>query len=185
MQRRISLRTAVLLLIVVGLCAYFVGSHTGSVGQPAVATAQTPIKWKVQSAWPPTSIVQDAAKLLVDTINKTSGGRLQMELSPAGAIVPPFDVEVRYVEEVDGVRFDNYVAWIGITFALTLTACPVLAVPAGFTASGLPVGLQIMAPPRADGAALAAGALLEEATGIARRLPIDPLSPDGTPLPLA
>ncbi|MGD9536119.1 MAG: amidase [Alphaproteobacteria bacterium] len=101
------------------------------------------------------------------------------------AIVPPFDVDVRYVEEVEGVKFDNYVAWIGITFALTLTACPVLALPAGFTANGLPVGLQIMAPPRADGAALAAGALLEEATGIAKRLPIDPLSPDGKPLPLA
>jgi amidase len=100
------------------------------------------------------------------------------------AIVPPFDVDVRYVEEVDGVRFDNYVAWIGITFALTLTACPVLSVPAGFTASGLPVGLQIMAPPRADAAALAAGELLEQASGIAKRLPIDPLSPRGAPLPL-
>jgi amidase len=100
------------------------------------------------------------------------------------AIVPPFDVDVRYVEEVDGVRFDNYVAWIGITFALTLTACPVLAVPAGFTKAGLPVGLQIMAPPRADAAALAAGALLEQATGLAERLPIDPLGPDGTPLKL-
>jgi amidase len=99
------------------------------------------------------------------------------------AIVPPFDVDVRYVEEVDGVKFDNYVAWIGITFALTLTACPVLSVPAGFTASGLPVGIQIMAPPRADGAALAAGALLERARGIAKQLPIDPRSASGNPLP--
>ncbi len=100
------------------------------------------------------------------------------------AIVPPFDVDVRYVEEVEGVRFDNYVAWIGITFALTLTACPVLSVPAGFTASGLPVGLQIMAPPRADAAALAAAALFEQASGLAKRLPLDPLSPSGAPLQL-
>ncbi|MSO75229.1 MAG: amidase [Alphaproteobacteria bacterium] len=100
------------------------------------------------------------------------------------AIVPPFDVDVRYVEEVDGVRFDNYVGWIGITFALTLTACPVLSLPAGFTASGLPVGLQILAPPRADAAALAAAALFEQASGIAKRLPLDPLSPSGTKLSL-
>jgi TRAP-type mannitol/chloroaromatic compound transport system substrate-binding protein len=93
MQRLISLRAAVGLAVVVGLLGYLGGAHTSSVVAPSVATAQTPIKWKVQSAWPPTSIVQDAAKLLVDTINKTSGGRLQMELSPAGAVVPPFEIQ--------------------------------------------------------------------------------------------
>ena len=76
MPSLISLRAAVLLAIVVGLVAYLAGAHTGTVLTPSVATAQAPIKWKVQSAWPPTSIVQDAAKLLVDTINKTSGRRL-------------------------------------------------------------------------------------------------------------
>jgi TRAP-type mannitol/chloroaromatic compound transport system substrate-binding protein len=93
MQRRISLRAAVVLVVLIAVGAYFIGSHTGSFGKPSVASAQAPIKWKVQSAWPPTSIVQDAAKLLVDTINKTSGGRLQMELLPAGAIVPAFEIQ--------------------------------------------------------------------------------------------
>lgn len=93
MRRLISLRAAVVVAVVVGLAAYFIGAHTGSLGQPSVATAQTPIRWKVQSAWPPTSIVQDAAKLLVETIDKTSGGRLKMELLPAGAIVPAFEIQ--------------------------------------------------------------------------------------------
>ena len=35
----------------------------------------------------------DAAKLLVSTIDKTSGGRLKMDLSPAGAVVPPFEIQ--------------------------------------------------------------------------------------------
>ncbi|MDH3378708.1 MAG: amidase family protein [Gammaproteobacteria bacterium] len=99
-------------------------------------------------------------------------------LCPA-AIVPPFDVDVRYVEEVDGERFDNYVHWISITFAITATSCPALSAPAGFTAAGLPVGLQIVAPPQADAAALSAAALLEQATGFAGRLPIDPHDNDG------
>ncbi len=90
------------------------------------------------------------------------------------AIVAPFDVDVRYVEEVEGRRFDNYVEWIGITFAITLTACPALSAPAGFTAEGLPVGLQIVGPPRGEDRALAAAALLEQATGIAETLPTDP-----------
>ena len=93
MQRLDSVRAALVLALVVGLGGYFLGAHTGSLAKPAVATAQTPMKWKVQSAWPPTSIVQDAAKLLVETIEKTSGGRLQIELSSAGAIVPPFEIQ--------------------------------------------------------------------------------------------
>jgi TRAP-type mannitol/chloroaromatic compound transport system substrate-binding protein len=93
MQRLVSVRSAALVAVLVALIAYLVGAHTGSLGQPSVATAQAPIKWKVQSAWPPTSIVQDAAKLLVETIEKTSGGRLTIELSPAGAIVPPFEIQ--------------------------------------------------------------------------------------------
>ena len=60
---------------------------------PDKAAAQAPIRWKVQSAWPPTSIVQDAAKLLVDTIEKMAGGRFKLELLPAGAIVPAFEIQ--------------------------------------------------------------------------------------------
>ena len=94
-------------------------------------------------------------------------------LCPA-AIVPPFDVDIRYIDEVEGEHFDNYVHWICITFAVTLTSCPALSAPAGFTESGLPVGLQIVGPPRGEVETLAAAALLEEATGISERLPIDP-----------
>ena len=88
MQRLVSLKVAVALALAVGLVAYFVGAHSGS-----TAIAQAPIRWKVQSAWPPTSIVQDAAKLLVETIEKNSGGRLKLDLSPAGAVVPPFEIQ--------------------------------------------------------------------------------------------
>ena len=94
-------------------------------------------------------------------------------LCPA-AIVPPFDVDIRYIDEVNGEKFDNYVHWISITFAVTLTSCPAVSAPAGFTASGLPVGLQIVGPPRGEVQTLAAAALLEQATGISRQLPIDP-----------
>ena len=90
------------------------------------------------------------------------------------ALVPPFDVDQRWVEEVDGHKFDNYVDWLGITSTITLTGLPVLAVPAGFTADGLPVGLQIVGPPRGEAKVLAAGQLLENALGIAGQLPIEP-----------
>ena len=89
MRRLVTVRSAVALAVVIGVLAFIAGTYSA----PTPATAQAPIKWKVQSAWPPTSIVQDAAKLLVETIEKTSGGRLSIELSPAGAIVPPFEIQ--------------------------------------------------------------------------------------------
>ncbi len=90
------------------------------------------------------------------------------------AIVPPFDSELRFVEALGEYTFNSYYEWLAITFALTLTGCPVLAVPAGFTSAGLPVGLQIVGPPRDEGPILSAGHLLEQLTGISKRLPIDP-----------
>ena len=93
------------------------------------------------------------------------------------AIVPPFNAELRYVESVGDHVFDTYFEWIAITFALTLTACPVLALPAGFTKDGLPVGIQIVGPPRDEGAVLAAGHLLEEELAIYKQLPVDPRIP--------
>jgi amidase len=97
--------------------------------------------------------------------------RYDLLLCPA-AIVPPFGVETRYVEEVAGQRFDNYVHWLAITFAVTLTGCPAASAPAGLTGSGLPVGLQIVGPPRGETVVLAAAHRLDEATGFSARLPI-------------
>jgi amidase len=99
--------------------------------------------------------------------------RFDLLATPA-VIVPPFDVEQRYVKEVAGHRFDNYVDWLGMSYAVTLTGCPALSLPCGFTANGLPVGLQLVGRPRGEAALLAAAALLEEQLGLAALLPIEP-----------
>ena len=92
-------------------------------------------------------------------------------------IVPPFDVDIRYIEEVNGHKFDNYVDWLGITFVISLTGCAAVSTPAGFTADGLPVGLQIVGPPGAEARVLAAAALLEEQMGLSDHVPIAPKTP--------
>ena len=110
--------------------------------------------------------------------------RHELLLCPA-VIVPPFDVDTRWVDEIEGHRFDNYVDWLGLTFVLTLTACPSASVPVGFTGAGLPVGLQILGPPRAEAAVLRAAAAIEEAIPLPATTPIDPRGADGAVLPLA
>ncbi len=89
-------------------------------------------------------------------------------------VAPPFDVNVRYLTELDGVPFDSYVGWLILTFATTLTACPSISIPCGFTDSGLPVGLQIIAPPQREDRVLGAASLFEEIHSLDRLLPIDP-----------
>ena len=94
-------------------------------------------------------------------------------LAPA-TIVAPFPVENRYVAECAGKKFDNYVEWLGIVYAITLVCCPALSLPCGFTASGLPVGLQMVAPPRGEAQLLAGARVLEDILGLRGTTPIDP-----------
>jgi len=89
-------------------------------------------------------------------------------------ITPPFDVNIRYIEELDGYKFENYVDWLGMTFVLSLTGCPAISTPAGFTDDGLPVGLQIIAPPQAESKLLATSAVLEEIIDLPHKTPIFP-----------
>ena len=95
-------------------------------------------------------------------------------ISPA-VLLPAYDINQPYVTEAGGVKFDNYVSWLIMSFALTLTACPSISVPCGFTASGLPVGLQITAPRSNEAALLSAAALFEQAIGLNSGIPIDPI----------
>jgi amidase len=88
--------------------------------------------------------------------------------------VPPFDVNLRYPPVIDGQAVDNYIAGSLITSAITLSGSPALSLPAGFTSDGRPVGLQIVGRPYGEADLLAASALLEQQTGLAGLMPIDP-----------
>ena len=97
-------------------------------------------------------------------------------LTPA-TIVAPFPVEERYVAKCAGRKFDNYVDWLAIAYAITLCCCPALSLPCGFTREELPVGLQIVAPPRAEARVLSAAKLLQDLLGLRGMTPIVPRAP--------
>jgi len=82
-------------------------------------------------------------------------------ICPAVA-VPPFDVDIRYLTEVAGHQFDNYVDWTRFTYAITLTTCPAISIPGGFTAEGLPVGLQMVGRPQGEANLLMYASLFEK-----------------------
>ncbi len=94
-------------------------------------------------------------------------------ICPAASIAP-FPVDQRYVKEIDGKPCETYIDWFSITFALTMTACPTISVPCGFTSGGLPIGIQIMGKPRGEASLLRVAKRFEQAVGISIQLPITP-----------
>jgi amidase len=130
--------------------------------------------------------IEEGLKLTVEQIERAEAQRVGMTaraieffktydvlLAPT-TIVPPFPVENRYVAECAGKRFDNYVEWLGIVYAITLACCPSLSLPCGFTEAGLPVGVQVIGPPRADAQVIAGAKVLEDILGLRGTTPIDP-----------
>lgn len=86
--------------------------------------------------------------------------------------VEPFDVTTEYPTTVAGVPMPTYIDWMRSCWYVTFMACPAISVPAGFTASGLPVGLQIVARRRNDFGVLQMAYAFEQATKFGERGPV-------------
>jgi amidase len=88
------------------------------------------------------------------------------------AQVFPFDAGIDWPKEVAGTKMETYLEWQKGMIPVTLAGLPALAVPAGFSAAGLPMGLQIAGPNRSELACLQLAHAYDLATGwTKKRLP--------------
>ena len=86
--------------------------------------------------------------------------------------VPPFPVHIQGPEKIDG-RIVAPFQWLAFTFPMNFTGQPAASIPAGWTESGLPVGLQIVGRHLDDPLVLRASAAFEAARPwIDRRPPV-------------
>ncbi|MDQ6602300.1 MAG: amidase family protein, partial [Chloroflexota bacterium] len=83
---------------------------------------------------------------------------------------PPFGLNRFSPEAVDGQPVEGW-QWTAATYPFNLTGQPAATVPCGFTARGLPVGLQIVGRRYDEATVLRASAAFELAYPWADRIP--------------
>ncbi len=91
-------------------------------------------------------------------------------VAPVSQVVP-FSHETEWVTEINGVQMDTYIDWMMSCCVITVTGCPALSVPAGFTPSGLPVGLQLIGRHLDDFGVLQLAHAFEQANPVGLRRP--------------
>jgi amidase len=85
--------------------------------------------------------------------------------------VPPFDIDKPYIDEIAGVKMENYIDWMRSCYLISATTHPAISVPAGFTSDGLPVGIQIVGRHRGELDLLRIAYAFEQANGAGRIRP--------------
>jgi amidase len=85
--------------------------------------------------------------------------------------VPPFPADAEFPTSINGRPMESYLDWMRSAYFITVTGCPAISVPAGFTPDGLPVGIQIVAPHNQERRLLEIAAGFEQATGYGDRRP--------------
>jgi amidase len=78
--------------------------------------------------------------------------------------VSPFDVNTPFPTEIAGTAMGDYLDWMRSCWYISFMSNPAVSVPAGFTAAGLPVGLQIVGRHRSEFSVLQIAHAFEQAT---------------------
>ncbi len=79
--------------------------------------------------------------------------------------VPPFSCDTAWPRSINGVEQVSYLDWMRLAYWVSATGLPAISVPCGFTEDGLPIGMQIVGPPRSELALLRFAHAVELATG--------------------
>jgi len=85
--------------------------------------------------------------------------------------VLPFPVSTTWPREINGIEQTDYLQWMRPCWRITVTGFVALSVPCGFSEDGLPVGLQLIAPPRQEALLLALAQQFETARPVWRQAP--------------
>lgn len=96
------------------------GAATGSLLAAPAVLAQSPIVMKMQTSWPASDIWDEFAKDYARRVEEMSGGRLTIDVLPAGAVVAAFQVLDAVNDGVIDAAHSVPVYWYGKNKAASL-----------------------------------------------------------------
>ena len=97
-------------------------------------------------------------------------GEYEFFVLPVNQVLP-FDVNTRFPTEIAGVKMENYIAWMKSAYYISAAGNPAASVPCAFSASGLPIGMQIVGRHHDDWGVLQLAYAFEQATKVGNRRP--------------
>ena len=134
---------------------------------------KTDAQWEVEQ-----SLKQTAQEVFVSTVARTGWvmalnaffEKYDFIVSPTAQVFP-FDVTTLWPKVVGGRTMETYHQWMGVVLPWTLAGTPVMNLPVGFSADGLPMGMQLIGTRHADFAVLQMARAYEQATGWVEKYP--------------
>jgi amidase len=85
--------------------------------------------------------------------------------------VAPFSIDEEYPTSINGVKMQTYIDWQKTAYHISALGNPAISVPAGFTNTHLPVGIQIVGRHRDDFGVLQLAHAFEQKTQFTQRRP--------------
>ena len=95
-------------------------------------------------------------------------------ITPTAPVIPN-SVEDRFVNKIDDQKLETYLDWLTLGYAISVTGCPAISIPCGFSEGGLPVGMQIISKPYSEKNLLSFASWLEKIFNSQLQKPIDPI----------
>lgn len=96
--------------------------------------------------------------------------RIDVLAAPVTTVLP-FSADQHWPREINGVPQADYLDWMRASWRITVTGFAAISVPCGFSPEGLPVGLQLIAPPRREALLLSLARQFERELPVWRTVP--------------
>lgn len=127
------------------------------------------VRWNVREGWKLGSrdwirTIQARARLEAGVQDFFE--RYDVFAAPSAQVLP-FDATLRYPNAIGAAPMETYLDWMRSACIISATGLPALSVPAGFSTTGLPVGIQLVANRGQDVELLQIGYAFEQSTRFA------------------
>ncbi|HEY9625443.1 MAG TPA: amidase [Crinalium sp.] len=92
-------------------------------------------------------------------------------LATVSASVPPFLHTQAEILDINGIPLQTIIDYLMITYTISLTGLPAISIPCGWTASGLPIGMQLIGKPHGEAELLRFAYVLQNTLNFRHRWP--------------